>query len=184
MIAAVLTVCFIGMSCGGSSTGSSNTFPTGGANGTNTVVTNANAGTVYAGFNTAYVRVLAQGHSGLATKPIASKPTKKVTVNGQNSGTATFDGSYSISGSTINYNAKITFNNFSDDGDQFYQGSLTWAYKIQSGTITGSYKGMINIQGDYKANMTYDLTFTGSSFTGTIKIKSGDEPEFTFNLSD
>ena len=121
-------------------------------------------------------------------KPIATKPVQSGninhTTNGESSGTAKLQGSYSVSGQTLTYNVTITFTNFSNDGVQFHQGKLTMKVTASGQSYSYTYKGTINTQGAFKATMVFDLGITSSGvYSGTIKVTSNGQT-FTYNVAD
>ena len=180
-VTVLLAVAFVSMSCGGTS--SKVTFPTGGANGANAAVTPDNADDV---FGEVFGEIFSLGFG--VGKPIATKPIQSgkidQTINGDHSGTARLKGSATVSGQNITYNGTVTLTNFSNDGVQFHQGSLTIKLTVISqSSFAYTYKGTVNTQGAYKAIMVFDIAFNGSASTGTVKITSNGQT-FTYNVAN
>lgn len=129
----------------------------------------------------------ASSSKGAASKLYSSGITAgEVSVNGQKSGTAklSFDitdfGQNTTSGSL---KFTITYDNFSDDGKNYYSGSMTVTedFNIQvagsavSGGVALTMKGKINISGDISdfvdANITETVDFSSlSNQTGTVNV--------------
>ena len=106
--------------------------------------------------------------------------TGTITVKGQKSGSATLDFDVSdpdaASGFLV-YNVK--YDNFSDDGKNFYSGNMEMKFKFDftqtSGSMTLTLKGKINISGEISdfidADVTQTVSFTAlSEQSGTVSV--------------
>lgn len=132
------------------------TSPTGGSEtkpGANAPITAANAQMVWAQAFQSITMTQAQAAQG-------------GTVNGTNSGKATVKVSTSATGATYT----VTFDDFSNDGLNWIDGTLT----IKAST-TGSftYTGKLTLSGQYSGVVEINLSGSAAGVTGTIK--SGGE---------
>lgn len=173
ILTAVTATFVISLGCGDDNPaggGGGGGSPAGGANGANATVTSANAATVWATTFSQAFAALGQGFS-VITKPVT--PGGSGVVNGTNSGTATFTGNLTSGANGTVMDASVVFDNFSNDGSLWMQGTLDVDLTLAQTGINGSYTGDFEIAGAYQASLDMDLTFTNNLPSGSISITSG-----------
>lgn len=129
--------------------------------------------------NAAVSKVFETMGDGLSKRTSSTqKGTIESSINGKNSGTATVKGDYTASQTSAVVNVVCTFSDYSDDGDIFLGGQMSFDIKMTSDQTGENTSMKFTITGNIKFNGAYIGTNT---FTIDADINDeSDEESFTY----
>jgi hypothetical protein len=99
-----------------------------------------------------------------------------VTVHGDSSGSASVALNVSTSGTGTSLTETITYNNFSEDGQNRYNGTWTITLNTSQSSVTGGLSGAITLveSGNISISGAIDDTITATNFTLGINYSSSN----------
>ena len=128
-----------------------------GTDGPNLVVTSTNLDSAIQTVNEAVFAALPKAAYAVSFDPSITEPVR---MTGDYSGYAVVDGSVTMVGTSMKYDFKLTFYDYSDDGSIYIGGSLQY---LSSSVNQGVLKKIVDVKGEIK--------FAGS-YTGFIKYNN------------